>query len=91
MSVYNYTSERDFLEAFPPWNYLNLRECIRLLKGPLHVHMFIPSTGVDREREGESGHRARAGRDILSLSLPVQALCPDSPPMSRSAPVDGRY
>ena len=38
---------------------------------------------------GELGHRAQAGRDILSLSLPAQAPCPVSSPLSRSTSPDG--
>ena len=32
--------------------------------------------------------RARAGRNILSVSLPARVLCPDSPPLSQSTPHD---
>ena len=38
---------------------------------------------------GELGHRAQAGRDILSLSLPAQAPFPNSPSLSPSTPSDG--
>ena len=38
---------------------------------------------------GELGHRAQAGRDILSLSLLSQAPFPNSPPLSLSTLSDG--
>ena len=50
------------------------------------IHNNIPATGVDWDTGGESGRRAQAGRDILSLCLfrldpriPIHLLCPDSP------------
>ena len=43
----------------------------------------VPSDGLDRESGGESGRRARAGRDILSLCLT------NSSPLSRSTPSVG--
>ena len=33
----------------------------------------LQSDGVDRDSGGERGRRARAGRDIWSLSLPARA------------------
>ena len=37
---------------------------------------------VDWDSGCESGCRARAGRYFVSVSLPAQAPCPDSPPLS---------
>ena len=41
---------------------------------------IIPSTEVDRDIGGESGRRAQAESDILSLSLPAWTPNPDLPP-----------
>ena len=53
------------------------------------IHNNIPATGVDWDTGGESGRRAQAGRDILSVSLPARPPYPNSPPLSRFTPVDG--
>ena len=37
----------------------------------------IITNEVDRDSGGELGRRDRAGKDILSVSLPARAQCPD--------------
>ena len=37
-----------------------------------YLYLLLPSDGVDWDSGGESGRRALAGREILSVSLPAQ-------------------
>ena len=48
---------------------------------------YVPSTGVNRDRGGESAESRQRHRD--KMSLPARPLRPDSPPVSQSTPVAG--